>query len=67
MLKELGNNLIMRNLLSRNLVFAILIVIFVNISHISSCYITNCPWGGKRSYMENNEVGFDVTRQVTIL
>ena len=32
----------------------VLICAYDNIKSISACYITNCPWGGKRSIAEHS-------------
>ena len=40
---------IMKNFFNPYSLLAIYILIIVNFNIINACYITNCPWGGKRS------------------
>lgn len=33
----------------RKNILVLFILIVINLNVINACYITNCPWGGKRS------------------
>jgi hypothetical protein len=44
---------------------AIIVVLNCNIiQYANGCYITNCPWGGKRSFKDNSVQSFENNRQV---
>lgn len=45
----INENFLMMNLNDRKNLIILFIILIINLNVVNTCYITNCPWGGKRS------------------
>ena len=63
-MNEIRLDSVMMNFSKRKFIYLAIFAIINYISLADACYITNCPWGGKRSFRDSAMANIDNNRQV---